>query len=417
MKNHILLLVAVLMLGCAGVDVRQNVNTNGPSAVVKRALAYLQSDQADADGRAKGFTGDSVRGKCLPDDLILEEVRYSPYHQDVEVSFILRHSLGKRKSASGSGTSDGYETVSVKVDHSGRCQIFSAGESSSCPGTTKLQSRIPTGQEFEDALIQADRYIAEGKVRFSESNLEKTEWPDDELGKDPNSEKELAKLEEIIRKKIPQRLRASHVKLLGIARSRSLDEIEITYSLTPTIIIKSSSRAECLTLEISVDKVGVCKAYNLGRSKRSLDLGPTSIEFPITFSKEQDDIFEAVFRHMFKDESYHAGKIRMRFLTVGPTAFLTDPFFKRFKDDKIPSRSPYRRCADYKGSWFNNQYFPNYEDAQLYEITEIKRFDENHVFVSGRIRWGVSSVSGYIYTVKKVNNRWKVIRQELEWFG
>lgn len=415
-KSRFPVLILMFIVGCAGLEVRQKENMSMPSMIVKRAIEYLGSDQADTDAREKGFTGDQARGKYLPEDLILDSLEYSPVHKHVEVTFILKASFAKTKKLGETRWEDGHETVSVRFDPSGHCTMWSAGQCS-CTHEDMVQRQriIPSGQDYEHALLQVQRLIRDGKVHYNcTAKDDLDEIPSSEFSNDPEAEAEFAKLEKIIKARIPERLRLEHLALARIEPSRSGDETEVVFTVLPSVVNTSWSEAECITLTFLVDRTGVCKEYTFSRNLQRIDSSFTLPLPSVENNKQQDDIFEAVFRHMFTDEAIvYDGKIKMRFLTIGPMEFLKDPFFERFKDDKIPSRSPYKRYTDYKGTWNLNQYIPNFEDAILYEINGITPFDKDHVFVRGTVRWGSASGSNNIYTVAKVKNRWKVIREQM----
>jgi hypothetical protein len=132
---------------------------------------------------------------------------------------------------------------------------------------------------------------------------------------------------------------------------------------------------------------------------------------------QTDDIREAVFRWQFEhNASGQQQKAKVYFLQIGEKdkGDPSDQFMKRFVQHKPSVRKVSQCAADTRKGVLDKQ---TGEKGLIFRIAAIEWKSDTEVAVSGGYYEAGLSASGNTYTVKKVDGKWTVTKDEMHWIS
>jgi hypothetical protein len=141
-------------------------------------------------------------------------------------------------------------------------------------------------------------------------------------------------------------------------------------------------------------------------------IGCTALGFAADSAREiqEGDIREAAFRYQFNE---HRGA-KVFFIGIGEkTTDPSDEFMKRFADNKPPVRKVSTCQFNAQEATVTDK--KTGERGAQFWITSLKRISDSEVKVDGGNFYSGLGASGNIYTLKKENGKWRVVKDEIKW--
>lgn len=352
-----------------------------PSMLVEKANQYIKDGGIYKTEENKQFF-EYIPKDLKPDDVYIAGIKYSLSHDCAQLSYYLKTPAKEAK----------YNFIIIEVDRDGKCSFSGIGDGSNAGIKKKLNL-------LEEIIGKANQYIIDGNIRK----------------KDFNTCVPIGIIDKEVRKRIPEKIKIRDLVLFNIESSE--DNTVVSYCIKSTIYSKARRNVKFNSISVAVDEKGSCKRAGFGNMASCFNKkSPAEIKINLN-SDELENIYEAVFRHIFKNAEDWDKKINVRFLDLGYNNPLSDKFFERFKNEKIPVISPFKKCNNYKPDLFDGKYRPDGKDALFYSIGGIKEFDKTHVFVECSVTWAILAARGYIYTLEKKGDKWEVVEVEMGWIS
>jgi len=133
---------------------------------------------------------------------------------------------------------------------------------------------------------------------------------------------------------------------------------------------------------------------------------------------QEDDIRESVFRWQFEhNASEQQENARVYFLEIGKKeGDPSDEFIKRFAGNKLPVRKR-SECSVNMGRSVGVLDKKTGEKGLILSVRSIEWKSDTEVDVKGGYYEHGLSASGNTYTLKKVNGKWKVTNDKMNWIS